>query len=163
MNTPFSVLIEAFFRRVEADRSFFNYINLDDDEALELAENRAGAYLTEACATIMLECQPTVDFFDVNNNEQCFNFELNGKEIFLIASLMYEMYLDRDIAKLKTLSVNYTSTDLRVFDPSNARKTFATLYNIVCDRNQELKNTYGETVRDTGKYIEINFAQYDGE
>lgn len=161
--TPFSTLIEAFFKRVESDRSFFNYLNLADDEAMQLANMRAYTYLKEACAIMMVECRPSVNFFDTDEENECFNFELNGREIFLISSIMYEMYLDRDIAKLKTLSVNYTSTDLRVFDPSNARKTFMSMFQFVCARNQVLKNEYSESDRDTGAFLGVDFGAYDGE
>lgn len=161
MGTALSVPIQAFFKRVEADRSFFNYLQLTDEEAMAIAEQRAKTYLNEACSIISMELRPAVDFTDIDTTNECFNFDLMDKEVFLLSSLMYEMYLDRDIAKIKTLSVNYTSTDLRVFDPSNARKTFINMYDFVCRKNELLKNTYSETDRDSGAFLTIDFASYD--
>ena len=161
MGTSFNVPIEAFFKRVEADRSFFNYLQLTDEEALQIAQARAKQYLDEACSIISMELRPEVDFTDVDETTGTFNFDLMGKEVFLLSSLMYEMYLDRDIAKLKTLSANYTSTDLRIFDPSNARKTFLTLYDYVCRKNEQLKNTYSETDRESGAFLTIDFSAFD--
>lgn len=161
-NTPFSALTQAFFRRVEADGSFFNYIGLTDEQAAELAEKRANAFLKEACAAVMLGCRPSVNFFDYDEEQMRFNFALNQKEIFLLSSIMYLMYINRDIARLKTLSVNYTSADLKVFDPSNARKSFHSLYTALCEEIRELKNEYGEADRDTGELIGIDFGAYEG-
>ena len=48
MATPYSVLIERFYRRIEKDRDFFNYFEMSDGEALSLAKNRALGYLDEA-------------------------------------------------------------------------------------------------------------------
>ena len=163
MGTSFNIPIEAFLGRVEADRSFFNYLQLSDDKAVVIARQRALSYLFEACSVIMIECMPEVDFNDYDIRTNQFNFTLLDKEVFLLSSIMYEMYLDRDIAKLKTLNVNYTSTDLRVFDPSNARKTFLAMYEFVSGKNNILKTNYSESERDSGSYIGINFSAYDDE
>ena len=74
---------------------------------------------------------------------------------------MYEMYLDRDIARLKCLMVNYTPTDLKVFDPSNARSTFLAMYESVCNKNALLIDDYASRDRLTGKLKGIDYASYD--
>ena len=160
MATAFSVPIEAFFLRVEADRSFFNYLNLTDVQALELATQRATGYLHEACAKILFEAPSGSDFSNYDDEAETFGFDLTKREIFLLASLMYEMYMSRDIAKIKCLSRDYTSKDLRVFDPSNARKTFLDLYASVCDQNQALLETYRDT-DSSGQWKLIDFAGLD--
>lgn len=161
MGTPFSIPIERFFHRIEEDREFFNYYQLSDDEAMRLAEARAKAYLQNAADKIMMGGASDVDFSDVDYVLDQFNADLTSRETYLLSSLMYEFYLDKDIAKLKTLSVNYTSPNLRVFDPSNARTSFRALYGDVCEQNAVLLDTYRNTDRITGAFKGIDYASYD--
>lgn len=161
MATPFSVPINGFFHRIETDRGFFQYFDLTDKEALDLATKRATQYLFEVCARLTLECPNGLDFTDYDTEEACFNSDLNKKELYIVSSLMYETYLSRDIAKLRCLSRDYAPTDLRVFDPSNARKTFMTMYNAVVSENEYLVDWYRNTDRDTGMLRDIDFAGLD--
>lgn len=160
MATAYSVPVTAFFLRVEEDRNFFNYLNLTDVQALALANERALGYLHEACARILFEAPEGSDFSNYNDASATFGFDLTVREIFLVASLMYEMYMSRDIAKLKCLSRDYTAKEMRVFDPSNARKTFAELYQLVCAQNQNLLETYRDTTA-SGQWRSIDFAGLD--
>ena len=160
MATPYSVPIEKFFRRIESDRDFFNYLNLTDEQAIALAELRALGYLDEACARMLIDAPHKSDFSDRDDDAKTFGFDLTAKETFLVASLMYEYYMSRDIAKLKCLTRDYVSTDLRVFDPSNARKTFRDLYDGVCAQNEDLLETYNCS-DSSGKLRLIDFAAYD--
>lgn len=130
---------------------------------MDIVKERSTHYMHEAAARMAIDGMPSVDFLDYDDSTREFGFEMTRKEIFLMASLMYEMYIDRDIAKLKCLSVNYTSTDLRVFDPSNARKTFAELYRMVCEQNARLLDAYRNTNRLTGEYVGINYSAYSEE
>lgn len=162
MATPYTIPIEKFYRRIEKDRDFFNYFELSDLEALSLAKTRALGYLDEAVALIIMECVPQVDFSDRDSDAEQFNFDLNESEKHLISSLMYQYYLDRDIAYLKVLNVNYTSTEIRVFDPSNARSTFLEMYKFVCEQNEALMDKYKNTDRSTGMLKVLDFSSYDG-
>ena len=117
--------------------------------------------MDEAVNRLIIEANPSVDFTD-RTNEQ-FNFDLTGSELAIIPSLMYERYLFRDFAYLKTLNVNYTPTEMRVFDPSNARSTFLNIYNTVCAINEKYIDIYKNSDRNTGALKSINFANYDSE
>lgn len=161
MGTPFSIPIERFFHRIEEDREFFNYYQLSDNDAMQLAEIRARGYLQNAADKIMMGGVSDVDFSDVDDVLDEFNADLTSREIYLLSSLMYEFYLEKDIAKLKTLSVNYTGSNLKVFDPSNARTSFRTLYRDVCEQNGALLDTYRNTDRMTGAFKGIDYASYD--
>ena len=163
MSTPYSKFIDGLLRRVEEDKDFFHYINLSDIESLELAKSRSLTFLDEAIALLTLKCTPDINFYNKNDDTKEFNFDVTGTELFLIISLMYQQYLDRDIAKLKCLNVNYTSSDLRVFDPSNARNTFKALYDGVCLQNDKLVDDYANKDRLTGKPKSIDFASYDSD
>lgn len=161
MATPFALPIEYFFRRVEEDRQFFNYFALSNKEAMELANNRATQYLYEACSYIMFECPDKFDFLDYDQESHLFRGDLNKKELLLLSGIMYQMYISRDIAKLKCWNVNFTPTDLRVFDPSNARKTYLALYERVVAENDRLLDIYRNTDPTTGMLIGIDFGAYD--
>lgn len=162
MGTPFSIPIERFFHRIEEDREFFHYYRLSDDEAMELAGIRAQAYLRNAADKIMMGGMAEIDFSDVDDILGQFNTDLTSQEVYLLSSLMYEFYLEKDISRLKTLSVNYTSSDLKVFDPSNARTSFHALYQEVCERNAVLLDNYRNIDRKTGAFKGIDYASYDG-
>lgn len=161
MATPYCEIINAFLRRIEMDRNFFNYLNMTPEQAGELARQRSLGLMGEAIGILVSYCSPEVDFTDRDDEAEQFNFSLTAREKYLIPSLMYQQYLERDIAKLKVLNVNYTPTELRVFDPSNARETFMNIYRYVCDTNASLMDEYRNRGRDDGKYLSINFAAYD--
>lgn len=167
METPYSVIVNSFLRKVELDRQFFFYNSLSDEEAMRVAKERAYVFLEEACDRVMMDCMPVVDFTlsyddngDVDQNG-AFPFDIVPQERLLLSSLMYEEYMARDISRLKTLDVNFTGTEMRVFDPSNARKTFLSMYEAVKAENAILIDTYKNSDRVTRRYNAIDFAQYD--
>lgn len=160
METTYDQIYAAFFRRIEEDKNFFQYLNLSDEDSMILAKARALGFLHEACAKIVFDCPNGSDFLNYDDEAMQFGFQLTKKEIHLLSSVMYGFYLERDIAKLKCLSVNFTSTDLRVFDPSNARSTFMTMYNSVKEDNDHLIDVYRCTDSD-GSYTEIPFDSFD--
>ncbi|MEG1563299.1 MAG: hypothetical protein RR365_06185 [Bacteroides sp.] len=161
MATSYSALYEWFYRRIEKDIEFFNYFNLTDKEAMELAEKRAFGYMNEAVAKITLECQPSVDFSKRDDTLKQFNFDLNDTEFLIISSVMYQYYLDRDIPHLLTLNVNFTPTELKVFDPSGARGSFMSMYKFLCEQNDSLLDKYKDTDRETGKNRTVDFSIND--
>lgn len=160
MGTSIETPIKLFLRRVEEDKKFFNYYNLMPFEAMDLAKQRAEHFLEEAIYRITIECQLEVDFTK-RDAEGNFTFEWTAQEKCLIPSLMYEVYLSRTFAYLKDLNVNFTSSELKVFDPSNARKSFLELYNKVKEENEHLIARYRDTERSDGSYKTVNFATYD--
>ena len=160
MGTPYSLLVDAFLRRVELDRAYFFYRDMDDSSALFIARQRAFSFLDEACSRIMLEGMPSVDFTLGDDPDGSFAFDLTQGERLLVTSLMLEAYMARDIARLKTLDVNFTGTELRVFDPSNARKTFLAMYESVKAQNESLLDTYRNTDRLSGKLCPIDYSGY---
>lgn len=158
--TSYDTIIEMFFRRVEHDKKFFLYVGLTGDESMALARERSSGYLEEAVDLLILYGHPSVDFNNRDDAAQTFNFDLTATEKLLLSSLMYQQYLQRDIAYLKTLSVNYTATDLRVFDPSNARSTFMAMYRTIVGECNDLLDMYRNTSREDGSYLKIDFNLY---
>lgn len=162
--TPCSKIIDFFYNKVERDKDFFHYCEMSDEEIVKILNTRAFNYLDEAVKRILTETSPSIEFNIVTKDEeQFFEDNLTQREILLLVSIMYEIYLSRDIAYLKCLNVNYTSTDLRVFDPSNARKTFMDMYAFVCNENKGLLDIYKNSDRLTGAFKVLDFASYDVE
>lgn len=161
MSTSIQKPIDSFLLRVEADRSFWQYFNLSESEAMGLARQRARNYLQEAIALLILNCSPEPGLFEMDAELGVFVNDLTDVEVYILGSLMFEAYLTRDIAKLKTMNVNFTATDLRVFDPSNARSTFMDMYRAVQAENRLLLDSYRNTDRLTGSFKSIDYASYD--
>lgn len=157
--TTYSQVFELFFKRIEKDEDFFKYYELTVEEALALAQERAAAYLEEAVGILELKCLPQIDFN--NRTADGFAFEFNAAEKLLIPSLMYEMYLDRDVAYLKLYEVNFTASELKVFSPSDARNSFMNMYNSVKAYNEQLIDDYKNSDRKTGGYRKLDYTKYD--
>lgn len=152
MSTPFETVTNRFFRMIEEDRDFFQYFSLTDDAAMALAKERAYGYLMDAADRIMMETQPEIDFTDMDHTVRQFNADLTSKEIFLVASLMYEYYMKKDVSKIKVYEVNYTANSLKVFSPSEARNSFLNLYKEIQAQNELLLDQYRNTDRETGAF-----------
>lgn len=160
MATPIETVLCAFYRKLEQDEGFFQYFNLTDEEAAELAKERAEGYMAEACARIALFCKPDISF---SHHADAFEADLTRTEIDMLASLMFEMYLEKDIAKLRVLDVNYTPNDLQVFSPSQSRKTFMEMYENVRAENRRLLDGYKSRDRLTGDLLTIDYAAFAEE
>lgn len=116
-----------------------------------------------------MECEADVDFTDTytegqgRKQEEFFTADLNTVEIDLLANLMYEGYLKRDISKLRAFQHQYTPSDLQVFSPANDRKTFMAMYNTVVEENKTKIDRYARKDRDTGKSRSIDYTSYETE
>lgn len=160
MSTSFDPIFTVFFDKIENDSEFFNYYNLTNEEALELATSRAESYLKESIVKLTLKCTPDINFNDVNWETKVLNEDLNLTEIDLLGNLMFEMYLHKDISRLKGLETNFTPKDLQVFSSSNSRKSFMDMYNEIKRDNLKLIADYASVDRLTGKKKTINYSEY---
>lgn len=163
MATPYSKIIKPFLSLVEKEREFFKYFGLTDSQAMELAEQRSLSYMDEAIAHFALMCELEFDIFDKNDLEKTFNSDITEGEILIIASLMYERHLRRDFSKLKLMNRDYTSAELKVFDPTGARESFMRMYTQVCAENEVLLDAYRSKDRDTGRFKSVPYSAYDEE
>ena len=114
MSTPISKIIERFFHIIEEDEEFFDYYNLTDEESLQLATERANAIVEEALTVWKWRCNVPVsltiiDEFIVENDERyrAVEGDLTSDEINIVARLMFEIYIHRDIAKLTSLQKTF--------------------------------------------------------
>lgn len=172
MSTPVSSIIERFFRIIEEDEDFFDYYNLTDEESMQLATERAYAIVEEALSEWKWRCNVSVslnivDVFNIEDDSRYKAVEgnLSPEEIFIVARLMFEIYIHRDISKFKKDEINFTPKDLQKFSPSNSRKTFMAMYKDIHDENLVMLKNYQDRDRESGAQIVINYAAYseDGD
>lgn len=162
MSTPFTKIYPSFFDKVEKDTEFFNYYNLTEEQSMAIAIERSKSFLKESVTDLVLKCTPDIDFNDYDDVLEEFNPDLTKVEIGILANLMFERYVSRDVALLKALTVNFTPSDLQVFDPSSSRRTFMSMYLQLQSENNKMIDNYSSRDRITGKKKGINFSQYEG-
>ena len=158
--TSYEQLYVPFFNRIEEDAKFFSYYNLSAEEALEIAQKRAKNYLNEAVSILKRNCSLDFDLA-LNDKDEEISEDLTSDEINLLADLMYEVYISRDIATLKSMVNALTSTDLKMLhSPANERKTFMDMYNTLKYNNEVAMSQYNGRDRKTGKRKVIDYSQY---
>lgn len=159
--TCFGKIISRLLKKIEKDKDFFAYYNVSVLEAQSLIIEQASGYLFDAIDILTSKCEPEVDFYDYNEVECRFNFELTSREIGLIASLMYEVYFERDEALLKAFKIRMTPSDLNQFSPASERRTFEDVLKRIKTENANKIAKYISTDRETGKRKTIDHSQFD--
>jgi len=169
--TAFSDVINAFYHYIEKDVDFFQYFELDEDECMEVAGQRAGVLLEEAisylCRKLIIEnvfshteIVHSEDWEDGQGEEDsdaymAFTETLTNTEISLLVKAMFLMYLQRDLTVLRTFHGVMTSSDLNMYSPANERKTFvAMVQQYETDLKVEISE-YQMVDRTTGGFIQI--------
>lgn len=159
--TSFDKVISRLLRKIEKDKDFFAYYNLSVSEVQSIVMEQAVGYLYDAIDLLTSKCEPDIDFYNYDEELLQFNFELTQREIGLLASLMYEVYFERDEALLKAFKIRMTPSDLNQFSPSSERKTFEDMLQRIKDENTNKIAKYVSTDRNTGKRKVIDHSQYD--
>lgn len=159
--TSFENVIDRFLRRIEKDRDFFAYYNVSVTEIQSLIEEQAVGYLYDAIDLLTSKCEPEIDFYDYDEDIQKFNFELTQREVGLLASLMYEVYFERDEALLKAFKLRMAPSDLQAWSPANERNSFENMLAKIRNENTNKIAKYVSTDRKTGKRKIIDHSQYD--
>lgn len=150
--TSYDLFYSRFFDKVENDPDFFQYYNHSAQEAMAIATQRADNYLKEAVDILILKCSPSVDFYDRDEINKRFNFDAVSNEIEIVSRIMYCIYLERDISKLKPIINSLASVDVKtLFSPANERKTFESLLNWYKGKTDILISNYAARDRLTGK------------
>ena len=99
--TSFDKVTSRLLRKIEKDKDFFAYYNLSVSEVQSLVMEQATGYLYDAIDLLTSKCEPPVDMYNYDEELMEFNFELTQREIGFLASLMYEVYFERDEVLLK--------------------------------------------------------------
>ncbi len=159
--TSFDKVISRLLRKIEKDKDFFAYYNLSVSEVQSLVMEQATGYLYDAIDLLTSKCEPPVDMYNYDEELMQFNFELTQREIGLLASLMYEVYFERDEALLKAFKIRMTPSDLNQFSPANERASFENMLQRIKNENTNKIAKYVSTDRKTGKRKMIDHSQYD--
>ena len=159
--TSFDKVTSRLLRKIEKDKDFFAYYNLSVSEVQSLVMEQATGYLYDAIDLLTSKCEPPVDMYNYDEELMEFNFELTQREIGLLASLMYEVYFERDEALLKAFKIRMTPSDLNQFSPANERASFENMLQRIKNENTNKIAKYVSTDRKTGKRKMIDHSQYD--
>ena len=169
--TAFSDVVNAFYHYIEKDVDFFQYFELDEDECMEVAEQRAGVLLEEAisylCRKLIIEnvfshteLVHSEDLEDGQDEEDsdaymAFTETLTNTEINLLVKAMFLMYLQRDLTVLRTFHGVMTSSDLNMYSPANERKTFIAMVQQYENNLKVEISEYQMVDRLTGGFVQI--------
>lgn len=153
--TAFEDVKNAFYSYIENDVDFFDYFDLDEDECMEVAGQRADVLLKEATSYLSRKLIVENVYSTYSADEEGFTEMLTDSEINLLVKAMFLMYLQRDITKLRTFHGVMTSSDLNMYSPANERKTFIAM---VQEYEAALKveiSEYQMRDRETGAFVQI--------
>lgn len=151
--TAFSDVIQAFYHYIEQDVDFFSYFELDEEESMEVAGQRAEVLLKEAtsylCNILVVE-----NVYSTTDGD-AFTEMLTNVEINLLVKAMFLCYLNRDLTMLRTFHGVMTSSDLNMYSPANERKTFIDMVEKFEDELRIEISEYQMRDRTTGQFIQI--------
>ena len=159
--TDFSTILNRFYNRIEKDEKFFNYYNIDVNEAIQIATQRATNYLIESLDDLSMVGNLQVDFSDYDEEVQEINFKLLTKEMNLIVEMMFLKYMKRDEALLHAMEINFTPSDLSVFSPANERTSYRNFIRELTDAIEIKIDDYKNRDRFTNALKQtINYSEY---
>lgn len=163
MATDRALVRQAFYDRIESDSAFYQYYgDLEDSEIQAIADERANTYIKEAITLLKRKCEADLTFA-IDEEADEFTEDLTEEEIQLIGGdLAFEVYIARDIAKLKTRINTFTSSDLKALhSPANERKSFMDMYAALRIENATRISDYAARDRLTGKFLSVNVDGVD--
>lgn len=153
VETSYEDIYKLFYDRVINDKRFFLIGVVDPAQAEEIARKRAKSLLLESIVIIMMhgnrDCD--VDFITNRNDDtEVFDFVLNLAEKQLLADVMFQRYLEKDITlRLNALGTVFQDSDLTVFAPSNDVKQFSLSLTELRLNNERAIEMYKSRNRDT--------------
>ena len=160
MATDRAKVRQAFFDRIESDSTFYQYFGeLTEDQIQDIADERANTYIKEAITLLKRKCEPQIDFaLSTQAESDEFADDLTDEEVLLIGGdLAFEVYVGREIAKMKTRINIFSSSDLKALhSPANERKSFMDMYKQLQQENQVKISDYASRDRLTGKFFSVN-------
>ena len=163
MATDRALVRQAFYDRIESDSTFYQYYgDLEEEEIQAIADERANTYIKEAITLLRRKCETDLTFaIDEESDE--FEEDLTDEETQLIGGdLAFEVYIARDVAKLKTRINTFTSSDLKALhSPANERRSFMEMYESLRLENLAKISDYAARDRSTGRFKSVNVDGVD--
>ena len=126
--TDFSTILNRFYNRIEKDEKFFNYYNIDVNEAIQIATQRATNYLIESLDDLSMVGNLQVDISDYDEEIQEINFKLLPKEIISELKLMSKTQRTIKMGKLQRDDKQFSENLLAGI--RNIRKKFIEMNNL---------------------------------
>ena len=160
MSTSYQTIYDSFFDKLEKDETFIDYVNLTENECLNLAKLRSHSYLLESISELTSNCEPDIDFNNYDDELDHINEDLTKNEIKLLVDIMFKIYMSRDIPKLHVFILNYTPKEMEVFSPANERTSFI---NLIKKLEEDVKiaiDNYKSRNRITGALKGIDYDVY---
>ena len=153
MTNKLEDVYEAFYDRIVNDIEFFSYFDVDEIEAMQIAQERARSFLREACS--YLRRHVTLDFtlsiVRAENEEEVFAENLTDDEVDLLADIMLLPYYERGLAKLTPKLNTFSASELKLLhSPANERQTYVAMLENVRARVDYLIADYYAKDRMTG-------------
>lgn len=159
--TDFDTILQKFYDRIEKDEKFFNYYNVNINEAINIATQRATNYLIESLNDLSALSNLQVDFSDYDEEIRKIRFKLVPKEISLIVEMMFLKYMKRDETLLHAMEINFTPSDLNVFSPANERTSYRNFIHDLSEKIDSKIDDYKNRDRISNKLKTlINYSIY---
>ena len=160
--TLFEDIYKLFFDKIVQDIDFFEY-GTTEEEALDIAEKRSKAYLLKSIDILVNQCNVDVNFYDKDDTLEQFNFDLVSKEKTLFSNMMYEIYFEQDLVKLRLFEEYFSRKDLKRFDPNAQKRLYLESLNLIKVENiRQIKN-YESRDRITGQLKGLDYTGWDDQ
>lgn len=162
--TSYQEIFNRTLHRIEKDTDFFSYYNVSPEQAEQLVMEQLVSYLPDAIDKIYERGCPEVDFYGAMDDKlQQFNIDLTRREIGLISSLMFLVFLERQLALLGAFKLRMSPGDLNTFSTANERNSFKALVSDVRHECDIALSHYFSVDRLTNSYKTIDHSAYDYE
>jgi hypothetical protein len=163
MNTPYSEIYELFLLKIVRDKTFFIQTQTEVEQE-QIAEIRMKGLLNQAIYNIVLikdKKNFDVNFFDKDDVNNTFLFELYPIEKGLIADYMFENYVSEDyVDRWQALKQRlFTDDEIKVIlnSPANSLKEFHSSIRDLKKDNESKVRMYLRRNRKDLKYKSFNY------
>lgn len=160
---------ELFFDKLESDDEFFQYYGVDEEEALQLAKERAKSYLSGAIAELGRRMEMQVDMSittDEETGEEIFAEEITENEADVLTELMLLMYYERGLAKLRPKINTFSASELKLLhSPANERTSYVEMLRQFREHCRIVVSRYASRDRLTGarRIVDHTIPEMEGE
>lgn len=136
---------------------------ITDDMYMEWTEQDTKADMLN----ILIDAIPGFEFprfplYDYSIDKQQFNQELTSEEINILAILMYNTWLQRQIASIENIRMKYTGTDFKMTSQANHLSKLMALKIEAERQSLHMQRLYKRRITEDGK-IESNWSKLFGK
>jgi len=158
--TLFEDIYKLFFDKIVQDIDFFEYGTTEED-ALDIAKKRSKAYLIKSIDKLVNQCNVDVDFYNKDDILETFNFVLVDREKTIFCDMMYEIYYEQDLIKLRLFEQWFSKKDIKVFDPNAQKSLYLNSLKLIKSENIKQIKNYESRDRITGKLKGLDYTGWD--